>query len=75
MAAKSTHVTYDKKKGLWQIKASWRKTPIATAKTKVAAVKKGRTFSKKNRTEFVIHNKDGRIAKKDSHGGDPRGRG
>ncbi len=75
MAAKSTHVTYNKKKAWWDIKASGQKAPLGHAKTKLAAVKKARAISKKRKTELVIHNMDGKIAKKDSHGGDPRGKG
>jgi hypothetical protein len=71
MPAKSIHVVYNKKGG-WDIKKSGVKTPAGHAKTKVAAVKKARAMSKKAKTELVIHNKDGRIALKDSHGGDSR---
>ena len=39
--------------------------------TKKEAINIGRTISKNQGTELVIHNKDGRIAYSDSHGNDP----
>ena len=71
MPAKSTHVVHNKKGG-WDIKKSGVKTPVAHCKTKVAAVDKARKISRKAKTELVIHNMDGKIAKKDSHGRDSR---
>jgi len=39
--------------------------------TKQGAVDAGRKISRNQGTEFVIHNRDGRIADRDSHGNDP----
>ena len=39
--------------------------------TKQDAVDAGRQISQNQGTEFVVHNKDGKIAGKDSHGNDP----
>jgi len=36
------------------------------------AVDSARKISKNQETELVIHNKNGQIGKKDSHGNDPR---
>jgi hypothetical protein len=71
MPAKSTHVVYNKKGG-WDIKTGGVKTPVAHCKTKKAAVDKARKISKKAQSELVIHNMDGKIAQKDSHGRDSR---
>ena len=38
---------------------------------KQEAVQRARTISQNQNTELVVHNKDGRIAGKDSHGNDP----
>ena len=38
---------------------------------KIDAEKAGREISSNQETEFVIHGKDGRIQRKDSHGNDP----
>jgi hypothetical protein len=71
MPGKSIHVVSNKKGG-WDIKESGVNKAAGHAKTKVAAVKKARAMSKKAKAELVIHNMDGRIAQKDSHGGDSR---
>ena len=39
--------------------------------TKREAISAGRQVSRNQGTEFRIHNRDGRIADSDSHGGDP----
>jgi hypothetical protein len=41
-------------------------------KDKKEAITKARELSKKEHTELVIHDKQGRIVTKDSHGHDPR---
>lgn len=40
--------------------------------TKEEAINKARELSSKEHTELVIHDKQGRIDTKDSHGNDPR---
>lgn len=62
--------------GGWNIKKSGTERISVHTSTKAEAIKKGRAISKNQGTEFVIHNKDGKIASKDSHGNDsfpPRG--
>jgi uncharacterized protein YdaT len=39
--------------------------------TKREAIDRGREISRNQGTELRVHNKDGRIASSDSHGGDP----
>lgn len=34
-------------------------------------IRQGREINQNQKTEFVIHNKDGKIAQSDSHGHDP----
>ncbi|KLE06024.1 DUF2188 domain-containing protein [Aliarcobacter butzleri] len=69
--AKSTHVVPNKEKGGWDIKQSNGQKSSGHFDTKKDAVVRAREISKNQKTELTIHNKDGKIAKKDSHGNDP----
>lgn len=67
--ATSTHVVPHA--GDWAVKRGGR--TLSTHETKKAATDAGRESSRRAGTEFVVHNKNGRISsKKDSHGNDPR---
>ena len=57
--------------GGWDIKRSGGERASAHADTKREAIDIGRTISQNQKTELVIHNKDGRISNSDSHGNDP----
>lgn len=48
-------------------------SPRASEKfsTQKAAVDRGRTLAKKQKTELYIHGQDGKIRARDSYGGDP----
>jgi uncharacterized protein YdaT len=69
--AKSTHVVPNKEKGGWDIKQSGAERSSGHFDTKQDATDRTREISKNQKTELTIHNKDGKIAKKDSHGNDP----
>lgn len=69
--AKSTHVVPNKERGGWDIKQSNGQKSSGHFDTKKDAVDRAREISKNQKTELTIHNKDGKIAKKDSHGNDP----
>ncbi len=71
MTTKTTHVVPNSDKGGWDIKQSGGKRSSGHFDTKKDAVDRGREISKNNNTELVIHNKDGKISGKDSHGNDP----
>lgn len=43
----------------------------AHADTKAEAERLGREISRNQGTEFIIHGRDGRIQRRDSHGNDP----
>lgn len=58
-------------KGGWDIKRSGAQRVSAHANTKAEAVRTGREISRNQRTELVIHGKDFRIQRSDSHGNDP----
>ncbi len=57
--------------GGWDVKRSGSDRSSGHFDRKGDAEKAGREISRKQRTEFVVHGKDGKIQKKDSHGGDP----
>ncbi|MCD9530531.1 DUF2188 domain-containing protein [Photobacterium carnosum] len=67
---KSTHVVSNSDGG-WDIKQSEGQRSSGHFETKQEAVDRARTISLNQESELVIHNKDGKIAEKDSHGNDP----
>lgn len=74
--AKSTHVVPNSDKGGWDIKQSGGDRSSGHFDTKKEAEDRARQLSRNQETELVIHNKDGKISRKDSHGNDdfpPRG--
>ena len=70
MPAKSSHVVPNSKGG-WDIKQSGGKRSSGHFARKADAIKRARQISRNQKTELVIHNRNGRISKKDSHGNDP----
>ena len=68
---KSHHVVPSSNGG-WNVKVSGGERAIKHTDTKQEAVTRAREISRNQHTELVIHNRDGRIAQKDSHGNDPR---
>ena len=70
MAGKTHHVVPNKSGG-WDIKKGGGERSIRHHDKKSDAVKDARQISKNQNSELVIHNKDGKIADKDSHGNDP----
>lgn len=67
---KQTHITHNPDGG-------WDSTDTGNARasknfgTKQDAVDWGRQHSRRLGNEFVVHNMDGKISQKDSHGNDP----
>lgn len=68
---KDVHVT-PREGGNWAVKKSGAQRASSVHERKADAVRAGREASRKEQSEFFIHNKDGKIASKDSHGHDPR---
>jgi len=62
-------------RGEWVVAKRGRKSPLSTHATQAKAEAAGRREAKRDKAEFVLKGKDGRIRKKDSYGNDPRGRG
>lgn len=57
-------------KGKWAVKGAGNKKNTAVVKEKYDAVRIARKISKNQDSELVIHDLDGTISAKDSHGGD-----
>ena len=66
-----THHVVPDPEGGWNVKRGGGKRASSHHDTKQQAVDQGREVSRNQGTEFRIHNKDGKIAKSDSHGNDP----
>lgn len=67
---KNHHVVPNQKGG-WDVKREKCEKSSGHFTTKQEAIDYGRQVSKNQNTELVIHNKDGKISQKDSHGNDP----
>jgi hypothetical protein len=70
MARKEHHVVPNPKGG-WDIKKPGAERASVHTDTKQDAVDRGRVMSRNQKTEFIIHGKDGKIQNADSHGNDP----
>lgn len=66
-----THHVLPNPGGGWDVKRGGADRASSHHDTKNEAVQAGREVSCNQSTELRIHNKDGRIASTDSHGGDP----
>lgn len=66
-----THRVIHNSNGGWDVKKDGAQKASIHTNTKQEAIDKGREISKNQGTEFVIHNMDGKIASRDSHGNDP----
>lgn len=66
----SHHVVPNSESG-WDIKRSGSKRTSGHSQLKSNAEKLAREISKNQKTELVIHGKDGEIQRKDSDGNDP----
>jgi hypothetical protein len=67
---KTTHVVPNPDGG-WDIKKGGQEKPVSHHRKKNTAVDNARETSRKEKSELYIHGKDGKIQRKDSHGGDP----
>lgn len=67
-----THHVVPSPKGGWDVKRGGGERASGHYDTKAEAVSQGREVSRNQKTELKIHNKNGRIAQSDSHGGDPK---
>jgi hypothetical protein len=67
---KSHHVVPDPDGG-WNVRRGGADRASGHYEVKQDAIDAARIMSQNQGTELRIHNKDGRIAQSDSHGGDP----
>ena len=70
MAKSRVHVTPHKDGG-WQVKKSGNQKATSITPTQKDALKVGRDIAIKNKTELVIHGRNGKIRDADSYGNDP----
>lgn len=68
---KSHHVVPNQNGG-WDIEVSGGQRAIKHFDIKQDAIDAARGISRNQNSELVIHNKDGSIGQKDSHGHDPK---
>lgn len=66
-----THHVVPNPHGGWDVRRGGASRASGHFETKREAVDRGREISQAAGTEFRIHNRDGRISRSDSHGGDP----
>lgn len=66
-----THHVVPAADGGWNVKRGGGERASGHFDTKAEAVDYGRQVSRNQETELRIHNRDGKIAQSDSHGGDP----
>lgn len=67
---KQHHVVHNPKSG-WDVKAAHAQRVSAHSATKAEAISIARTISQNQGSELFIHNMNGQIASRDSHGKDP----
>ncbi len=70
MPRKTHHVVPSPEDG-WDVKKGGGKKSIKHFDTKQEAIDYGREVSRNQKSELVIHGKDGKIQSSDSHGNDP----
>jgi hypothetical protein len=66
---KNIHVVPKGKR--WAVKQEGRVTPLSSHKTQELARESAVPVAKENKSEVVIHGRDGKIRDKDSYGNDP----
>ncbi|MCP4522148.1 MAG: DUF2188 domain-containing protein [Cytophagales bacterium] len=71
MGSNNTRHVVPNKNGGWDSKKGGAKKASKHFETKKEAEDYSRDLSRKQKTELVIHRKDGTIQRKDSHGNDP----
>ena len=71
MARKTVHVTPSNSQSGWNVKKGGAQRASVHTNTKADAIKMGRVISQRSGSELIIHGKDGRIQRSDSHGNDP----
>ncbi len=68
---KNVHVTYRKEEHEWAVKTEKSSRAAGLYDTKEEALAAGREIAQNQKSELVIHRRDGTIQDKDSFGNDP----
>ena len=55
----------------WAVKPEGGKSPSSVHDTQRDAIERAREIARNQRSELLIHGRDGRIRERDSHGRDP----
>lgn len=71
MTRKTVHVTHNSSTGGWNVKKGGAEHTSVRTDTKAEAIKMGRVISQRSGSELIIHGRDGKIQRADSHGHDP----
>ncbi|MBW1918512.1 MAG: DUF2188 domain-containing protein [Deltaproteobacteria bacterium] len=69
--ARKTHHVVPSPGGGWNIKKGGGSRSLGYFDRKEDAIRRAREISRNQRSELVIHNRNGRISRSDSHGNDP----
>lgn len=70
--ARGWHTVHDKEKGVWRNEIEGGAAIRGTFKTKDEAVQARRKRAQREKTEHVIHKRDGAIGSRNSYGRDDR---
>ncbi len=65
------HVVWDGASDKWRVEVEGQGRASGTHDTKQPATDQARRVATRNKSELLIHNKDGQIGQRDSHGHDP----
>ena len=57
----------------WAVKEEGGSAPVATFRTQGQAWERAKAIARRERSEAVLHGKDGRIRERNTYGADPRG--
>ena len=71
MPRKEHHVVPNATNNGWAVKKAGATRASVNTNTKAEAIKVGRIISQRQGSELVIHGRDGKIQRSDSHGSDP----
>jgi hypothetical protein len=69
---KPVHVVYRSETKQWAVEREGSRRASSLHDTQQKAEQQGRKTAKNNRTELILHNRQGQIRARDSYGSDPR---
>lgn len=72
MAKGDIHTVPDPDGKGWKVTREGQARALARATTQAEADKRGRATARKDKVEYSLHGRDGRVRAKDSYGNDPR---